>query len=331
MKNVLVMGATGAMGTYLVPELSRLGYCVTALSLDTETPEYENVTYITCNAKRIDVLEKLFAEKHYHAIIDFMIYSEDQFEERHKLLLDNTDHYFFLSSYRVYANEETPIKETSPRLLEASKDKEFLEKHAVEYGLYKAVKEDILRRSGYKNYTILRPTMIYSTRRYQLVGLEADVFLYRAQRGQTVVLPEIAMDLHACMTWSGDVAKLITRLMFNEKAYCEAFTVGSGESFTWRDVAEAYKRIVGLDYIVVPTEDYLKITGEKEYYKHVYDRFFDRAIDNTKILEATGLKREDFLPLEKGLELELAKVRDYNWRNSPANALMDEYLANRNK
>ena len=34
MKNVLVLGATGAMGVYLVPELARNGYHVDAVSLD---------------------------------------------------------------------------------------------------------------------------------------------------------------------------------------------------------------------------------------------------------------------------------------------------------
>ena len=34
MKKVLVLGATGAMGRYLGPELTSLGYAVTAVALD---------------------------------------------------------------------------------------------------------------------------------------------------------------------------------------------------------------------------------------------------------------------------------------------------------
>ena len=34
MKKVLVLGATGAMGMYLVPELVSMGYQVDAVSLD---------------------------------------------------------------------------------------------------------------------------------------------------------------------------------------------------------------------------------------------------------------------------------------------------------
>ena len=43
------------------------------------------------------------------------------------MLLDNTDQLIFLSSYRVYADEEHPIKETSPQLLNVVKDQYFLE------------------------------------------------------------------------------------------------------------------------------------------------------------------------------------------------------------
>ena len=51
MKKVLVVGATGAIGTYLVPFLANKGYKVTALSLDDQKPYNENVTCIKGNAK----------------------------------------------------------------------------------------------------------------------------------------------------------------------------------------------------------------------------------------------------------------------------------------
>ena len=38
MKKVLVIGATGAMGRYLVPELVKLGYDVTGMGIEDEAP-----------------------------------------------------------------------------------------------------------------------------------------------------------------------------------------------------------------------------------------------------------------------------------------------------
>ena len=44
MKKVLVIGSTGAMGRYLVPELIKMGYDVTGVSVD--APCYEGARHI---------------------------------------------------------------------------------------------------------------------------------------------------------------------------------------------------------------------------------------------------------------------------------------------
>ena len=44
MKKVLVIGATGAMGRHLVPELAKLGYQVTGVSLDVQENPVPGVT-----------------------------------------------------------------------------------------------------------------------------------------------------------------------------------------------------------------------------------------------------------------------------------------------
>ena len=40
----------------------------------------------------------------------------------------------------------------------------------------------------------------------------------------------------------------------------------------------------------------------------IYDRLYDRPIDNSKVLRVTGLKKEDFIPMKKGIQIELAKL-----------------------
>lgn len=50
----------------------------------------------------------------YDAVVDFMVYqTAEQYESFVPLYLKNTKHYIFLSTYRVYADCEYPIKETS--------------------------------------------------------------------------------------------------------------------------------------------------------------------------------------------------------------------------
>ena len=51
MKKVLVLGGTGAMGRYLVPELLELGYEVDVVSLDDVTSDTAGLNYIKANVK----------------------------------------------------------------------------------------------------------------------------------------------------------------------------------------------------------------------------------------------------------------------------------------
>ena len=52
MKKVLVLGSTGAMGRYLVPELVKLGYAVTGVSLDNAIVTGENITHDVLSSTR---------------------------------------------------------------------------------------------------------------------------------------------------------------------------------------------------------------------------------------------------------------------------------------
>ncbi len=329
-KKVLVLGGTGAMGVYLVPELAALGYEVRVVSLDNVVSDHPHVTYVKADAKNIDYQKELLKER-FDAIVDFLIYSTEQFRERYDVLLGNTGQYILLSSYRVYAGNDVPITEKSPRLVDASTDQEFLA--TDDYSLSKARAEDILAGSKYTNWTMVRPAITYSKRRFQLVTLEAPVVVARAMQGLPVVIPKDALPVQATMSWAGDVAKLMSRLLFNPGAIGERFTLATAEHRPWGEVAEYYKEIIGLNYVAAETEDYLKILGSSKgsWYQLAYDRLFERIVDNSKVLRVTGLKQEDFMPLRRGLEKELTALpKDVTWPDaSPVWTRMDEYLAGR--
>ena len=288
MKRVLILGATGAMATYLIPALLARGMQVTGVSLDDVKSEHENLTYVQANAMDLDFLRQTLAEG-YDAVYDFMIYNtKELFSEYYPLFLENTKHYIFFSTYRVYAGEY-PITEESPRIYDVARPSDFVTEK--EYSIYKAEEEDILRASGYRNFTIVRPAITYSQCRFQLTTLEANILIWRMLRGKTVILPEGAMECQATMTWAGDVAKMLSAILFHEGAYGETYTVSTAEHHTWREVAEMYRRIGGLHYISVPNEEYLKIFGNSVYSKQQleYDRCFHRVVDNTKILSLMGI------------------------------------------
>ena len=171
MRKVLVLGGTGVMGSYLIPRLLKLGFMVDTVSLDNKQSQNPKLRYFIGNAKDLNYLKEL-VKNDYDAIVDFMIYSTPEFFERCKFFLENTQHYIYLSSYRVYADSRLPITEDSPRLLDVSMDKEYLT--SDDYSLRKARGENALIASGKKNWTVVRPTITYSSQRLQLVTLEGN-------------------------------------------------------------------------------------------------------------------------------------------------------------
>ena len=180
-----------------------------------------------------------------------------------------------------------------------------------------------------KNWTAVRPAVTYSLMRYQLVTLEAPDTVGRAFAGKTVVVPEQARCRQATMSWAGDVAQMIAKLIFNERAFGEIFTVSTAEHHTWEEIAGYYKEICGMKTLWVDKEDYIRILSPDPYvtsarWQLEFDRLFDRVMDNSKILAATGMTQSDLMPLYDGLKHEIARCpRDVKWR---VNTGMDEYL-----
>ena len=335
-KKVLVLGATGAMGQYLVPYLLYMGWEVDAVAMNEFPLSHKDLRSFAMSVPEDndDAIEELLKNE-YAAIVDFLIYHKtENFERRIDKFLNNTDHYIYLSSYRTYANEEHPIKETSPLLLDVLSAEEIA-KNPGDYSLYKAEGERVLHAKTKKNWSIIRPAITYSVGRYQLVTCEANVVYTRAMAGKTVLLPEEAMGVQATMSWAGDIAMMIARMILNPAAYGETYTVSTAEHNEWRTVAEYYKKLIGLKYETIPAEDFIGIMANPERanglvgarWQLCYDRLFDRIVDNSKILNLTGMKQSELMPLYDGLKKVLAELpRDYAFPPTTINERMDKYI-----
>ena len=313
-EKILVLGATGAMGRYLTPKLAERGYQVDAVSLDSITSDKPNLRYIqTKNAMDPAFVDEIVKNR-YDAVVDFMIYNSVSFRKTFRKYCENAGQYIYTSSCRVYANEENPIVESSPRLLDVTTDEKLL--FSDDYCMYKARGEDALRASPYKNWTIIRPSTTYSTGRCQLLTLELRHMKPCFASGEPVLLDEAARNIPASLTWGGDVAEMIARLVLNEKALCEDFNVTSSECLTWEEIAMIYHELFGLNYRWVDGITYQRFRDpafdpEKSFgaiWQMQYARLFSRAYDNRKILQATGLRQEDFLTLREGLRRERESI-----------------------
>lgn len=332
MKKVLVLGATGAMGRYLVPELINLGYEVTGVGLEESAPWDLNAKYLQGNAFDKEFIETLLKEK-FDGIVNFMDYGKYNFSEYYKMFLDNTEHYIFLSSCRVYDDKEQPVRETSPRLWDSTEDEVLKASH--DYCIYKAQDEDLLSASEYDNWSIVRPATTFSTMRLQLVTLEFKNGVARALAGKKAVLPIQAKDKPATLSWGGDVAKMIARILFKDEAKREAYNVCSAESRTWEEIAEYYRELIGLEVVWVDKEDYLAILSPagrmNVRWQLEYARLFRRITDNSKVLALTGLKQEEMMPMYDGLKLEIGNIpKDFVPAATPIWDRMDKYLEEHN-
>jgi len=297
---ILILGGTGAMGLHLVQLLSNDSMDVYVTSRTARSSK-KNVKYIHGNAHDITFLKNLLKER-WDAIVDFMVYDTLSFKARVNILLEATHQYIFLSSARVYADSESPITETSPRLLDISLDSEYLK--TDEYALTKARQEDVLCNSGYNNWTIIRPYITYSENRFQLGVLEKETWLYRALHNRTIVFSKDIEKNKTTLTYGYDVARGIISIIGEKSAYRQAFHITVDESYTWGDIFELYlnflEKELGKRPKVLLIEKNPRVTLSNSKWQVLYDRYYNRCFDNTNIKKY--IDTSTFKDTEEGLK-----------------------------
>jgi nucleoside-diphosphate-sugar epimerase len=324
---VLVLGGTGAMGAHLVQLLA--DDCIeTVVTSRQQRISGGSVRYVRGSAQNIGFLSELL-EDNWDIIVDFMVYTTEEFRRRAPLLLKRTSQYVYLSSSRVYAGCDGVITEVAPRLLDVSRDGEFLE--TDEYALTKARQEDILKASGQRNWTIIRPYITYAENRLQLGVLEKEEWLYRALQRRSIVFSKDISSKLTTMTYGMDVAKTITAVIGKKSALAEVFNVTAANAIKWSDVLAIYLDVLG-EYLgerprVVYQEMNDFMMWKRAKYQIMYDRLFDRQFDNSKINKY--LSSEGFVDVQSGLRrcltcfLENPVFDSINWR---AEAIKDRQV-----
>lgn len=278
------------------------------------------VRYIRGNAKDDGFLMQILARR-WDVIVDFMIYDTASFERRIERLLEATDQYVFLSSGRVYAGSTAPMAETAPRLLDAIRDDVFLA--TDDYALAKARQEDIMQRSGRKNWTIFRPYITYARERLQLGALEKEGWLYRALHGRAILFPEEIADRFTTLTSATNVAQAMVALLGRNEALGQAYHVTSAQICQWKYVLDVYLDVIEERLgrrprvVMVETADYLHC--HRANYQLRYDRLYDRRFDNRKI--SAFIDVSTFVTVEEGLReclasfLTLPVFKAIDWRS----------------
>ena len=311
-KRVLLIGGGGTLGTYVAEELLRLGARVEIICPEEKESHHERLSFHQSLATE-ELLTDLFAKTHYHGIVNFIHYKEvEDYKKIHPLLIANTDHLIFLSSYRVYADLQHPITESAPRLADVMEDADFLENE--KYAVSKARCEDYLcgERVG-EPWTIVRPVISFSHKRLDLLMYSKHLVPEAAREGRELLLPAMVRDFTAGFDWAGNSGKLIANLLFKSDAIGEAFTVYSGHGMTWGEVGDLYQRLTGVKLRWVSEEEYLAFhtdlfLRQSKILAWYHDRRYNRDMDCSKVMRVTGLSRSDFASPEEGLVRELEKL-----------------------
>lgn len=288
---ILVMGGTGAMGEELVPLLAQDAGNEIIVTSRKRLSSSEKIKYVQGDAKSIGFIRPLLEDGGFDVIVDFMLYSIEEFKDRYEALLSSCKQYLFFSSSRVYAASDKPIDEESARLLDISTDKEYLEDG--EYSLVKAKEEDILKDSEWKNWVIIRPYKTYSSNRLQLGVFEMEQWLYRAMSGKTVVVPGNIEHLHTSLTYSKDTAKILIHIIGNEAFNGETVQIANPKSITWGEVIRIYSQCIERRCGKGMKVCYVKETSEIELlcnnkYRIKYDGLIDWFFDDSKIVSLIG-------------------------------------------
>lgn len=333
--NILILGGTGVMGIHLIEILQQTKTNNIYVTTRTKKQSSDNVNYIEGNAKDISFMKKLISGEQYDVIVDFMSYSTEEFSERYNALLNATKQYIFLSSSRVYSNNDTIITEETDRLLDVSTDEMFLK--TDDYSLAKARQENLLLNSSHKNYTIVRPYITYSHNRLQLGIFEKEQWLYRALKGKTIVFfSDIAKKL-TTLTYGFDVSYIISKLIGNEKAYGEVFHITNSESMMWGDILLIYKEMLEEKLKRPIRIKMLSNTSniKNNNYQLKYDRLYDRQFSSDKVNAMVGEKIYEYTNLKVGIRKSIDEFikngnhfLDIDWR---IEAILDRICGERTK
>lgn len=308
MEKVLLVAGGGTLGTYVTEEMVKRGVQVDVICLE----EYKSNEMVTYYKEKVnfDFIKEFLDGKKYAAIVDFLHYIEvEEYEKVYNLYSEHTEQIVYLSSYRIYADRDHPITEDSATWFDVEADEEFIE--TENYAMPKLRCEAFLKSCHKKNWTIVRPVISFSEKRFDLFMYSGSTIISKAKNKEKIVLPIGAKNLTAGIDWAGNSGKLMGKLLMNENAMGEAFTISTAQNLTWGEVADIYNEVFGVEIEWVSMEDFIKYGPDLSWNKWglKYDRMLDRYVDASKVLSVTGTKKEDFKSIKDALTYEIEKIK----------------------
>lgn len=247
MARIVIIGATGHIGTYLVPRLVRAGHDVVAVSRgaaqpylpDTAWNHVERVTIDRAAAEANGDFGRAIADLKGDIVIDNICFTLESAQQLAEALIGKVRHFLHIGTIWTHGYSEViPTPE------------DVTKRPFGDYGVQKAAIEDYLlglaRRDGFP-VTILHPGHIVGQGWSPLnpAGHFDNAAFQTIARGETLALPNFGMEtvhhIHA-----DDIAILLMLAMANwSVSVGEAFHAVSPGAITLRGYAEAMYRWFG--------------------------------------------------------------------------------------
>lgn len=266
--HVAVIGGTGHIGTYLVPELVALGHEVTVISRGERSP-YQ--THAAWNQVRMVKMDREADEQRAEfgpkiralgadVVIDLICFTEHSAKHLVEALRGHVQHFLHCGTIWIYGpSASVPANEDQPR------------KPFGDYGIQKAAIEAYLLKEARQNgfpATCLHAGHIVGPG-WKLINPQGNVNLdvfAKLKRGDELVLPHFGMEtLHH--VHASDVAQSFIKAMQHwSTAVGESFHAVSPAALTLRGYAEAVAAYFGQEAHLrfVSWDEFRAIVGEED-------------------------------------------------------------------
>ncbi len=265
---VVVIGGTGHIGTYLVPQLVTAGHEVICVSRQQQVPyqqhpAWQSVARVAIDRTRAEVQQTFGAQIKAlgaEVVIDLICFTLQSATQLVEALVGNVQHLIHCGTMWVHGpSERVPTRETQER------------KPFGTYGINKAeIESYLLSLHQQRDFpaTVLHPGHITGPGWLPINpagNLDPEVFVALSQ-GQAVSLPNLGMEtvhhVHAA-----DVAQAFANAIdHRENAVGESFHVVSPQALTLRGYAMAMAHWFGLEAQLrfLPWEEWKKTVSQRD-------------------------------------------------------------------
>lgn len=140
-------------------------------------------------------------------------------------------------------------------------------------------------KSGYDNFTIIRPYITYAENRLPLGSIEKEIWLYRALQGRTIVMPNDVADCYTSLTYGKDVADVICKIVANNYFIGDIINITTDEFLKWHDVLNIYISTIEKKIGRKIKLKFIDKSIKAKYgdYQTIYDRLYNRRFNVSKL------------------------------------------------